>query len=123
MINSETFVNEYAGDGSQNQSSSNMDMMATASIRSDRTYATTFQPYSTVHTLTLATFLGFLNFMTIVGNGLVFSAILLEQKLHSDSNYLICSLAVADLTVSVLVMPIRIVVDTSQVSAAVFYVY
>ncbi|XP_064614234.1 5-hydroxytryptamine receptor 1D-like [Liolophura sinensis] len=45
---------------------------------------------------------------TILGNIFVISAILLEKSLRATSNYLILSLAVTDLMVAVLVMPISI---------------
>ncbi|KAK3108104.1 hypothetical protein FSP39_001281 [Pinctada imbricata] len=47
--------------------------------------------------------------VTIVGNAFVIAAVLLEKNLHNVANYLILSLAVADLMVATLVMPIGIV--------------
>ena len=44
-----------------------------------------------------------------VGNVFVIAAILLERHLHSVANYLIVSLAVADLLVACLVMPLAAV--------------
>lgn len=40
---------------------------------------------------------------TIIGNSFVIAAVILERNLHSVANYLIVSLAIADLTVSVMV--------------------
>lgn len=53
--------------------------------------------------------LSFLAVATTAINSLVITAILITRKLHQPANYLICSLAVTDLLVAVLVMPISIV--------------
>ncbi|EFX87693.1 serotonin receptor-like protein [Daphnia pulex] len=58
--------------------------------------------------------LGVLILATIVGNVFVIAAILLERHLHSVANYLIVSLAVADLLVACLVMPLGAVYEISQ---------
>jgi hypothetical protein len=49
------------------------------------------------------------------GNVFVIAAILLERNLQSVANYLILSLAVADLLVAVLVMPLGAVYEVSYV--------
>ncbi|XP_053237385.1 5-hydroxytryptamine receptor 1E [Podarcis raffonei] len=46
--------------------------------------------------------------LTMLLNSSVISAICLTKKLHQPANYLICSLAVTDLLVAVLVMPLSI---------------
>jgi 5-hydroxytryptamine receptor 1 len=51
---------------------------------------------------------------TIVGNVFVIAAIILERNLQSVANYLILSLAVADLLVAVLVMPLGAIYEISQ---------
>ena len=48
------------------------------------------------------------------GNVFVISVILLERHLQSVANYLILSLAVADLLVACLVMPLGAVYEVSQ---------
>ncbi|KAI9560199.1 serotonin receptor-like protein [Daphnia sinensis] len=58
--------------------------------------------------------LGVLILATIIGNVFVIAAILLERHLHSVANYLIVSLAVADLLVACLVMPLGAVYEISQ---------
>ena len=53
------------------------------------------------------------------GNGFVIAAILLDRHLQSVANYLILSLAVADLLVALLVMPLAAVSEISKVPSAV----
>ena len=54
----------------------------------------------------LSLFLGVLILTTIIGNVFVIVAILMERNLRTVANYLVFSLAVADLMVACLVMPI-----------------
>jgi 5-hydroxytryptamine receptor 1 len=44
----------------------------------------------------------------------VIAAIILEKNLHSVANYLILSLAVADLMVATLVMPLSVVYEVTM---------
>ncbi|XP_027729975.1 5-hydroxytryptamine receptor 1F [Vombatus ursinus] len=53
--------------------------------------------------------LSLLALMTTAINSLVITAIIVTRKLHHPANYLICSLAVTDFLVAVLVMPFSIV--------------
>ncbi|XP_060944972.1 5-hydroxytryptamine receptor 1F [Limanda limanda] len=62
-------------------------------------------PSKTLLTLTLSV----LAILTTFFNCLVITAIAVTRKLHHPANYLICSLAVTDLLVAVLVMPFSIV--------------
>ncbi|XP_034242892.1 5-hydroxytryptamine receptor-like [Thrips palmi] len=58
--------------------------------------------------------LGLMILITIIGNVFVIAAILLERNLQNVANYLIVSLAVADLMVACLVMPLGAVYEISQ---------
>ncbi|XP_075237252.1 5-hydroxytryptamine receptor-like [Lycorma delicatula] len=58
--------------------------------------------------------LGLIILATVIGNVFVIAAILLERNLQSVANYLILSLAVADLLVACLVMPLGAVYQVSQ---------
>jgi len=57
----------------------------------------------------IALLLGAMVVAGVVGNGLVCAAIAVERKLRNDTNYFLVSLAVADLFVSLVVMPCCIV--------------
>ena len=67
------------------------------------------QIYSVEHLVLTSIVLGLMILCTIIGNVFVIAAILLEKNLHSVANYLILSLAVADLMVASIVMPIAAV--------------
>ncbi|XP_034178078.1 5-hydroxytryptamine receptor-like isoform X2 [Osmia lignaria lignaria] len=58
--------------------------------------------------------LGLLILVTVFGNLFVIAAILLERNLQSVANYLIVSLAVADLMVACLVMPLGAVYEINS---------
>ena len=51
----------------------------------------------------LSVILGLLIICAVIGNSFVIAAVVLERNLHCVGNYLIVSLAIADLTVSVMV--------------------
>jgi len=58
--------------------------------------------------------LGLMILTTIIGNVFVMMAILMDRQLQSVANYLILSLALADLLVAVLVMPLGAVYEIRQ---------
>ncbi|XP_037917927.1 5-hydroxytryptamine receptor-like isoform X2 [Hermetia illucens] len=64
--------------------------------------------------LSTAIILGIIILATVIGNVFVIAAILLERNLQSVANYLILSLAVADLLVACLVMPLSAVYEVSK---------
>ena len=71
-------------------------------------------PYSQAHLLATSIILGSMILATIIGNVFVIAAIILEKNLHNVANYLMLSLAVADLLVAALVMPLAAVNEVSR---------
>uniref|UniRef100_T1KLK4 G-protein coupled receptors family 1 profile domain-containing protein n=1 Tax=Tetranychus urticae TaxID=32264 RepID=T1KLK4_TETUR len=65
------------------------------------------------HTIGIGVTLAALILATIVGNVFVIIAILMEKNLRSVGNYLVLSLAIADLMVACLVMPLGAVYEVS----------
>jgi len=66
------------------------------------------------HLLVTSVVLGTIILATIIGNVFVIAAIVLERNLRNVANYLIASLAVADLLVAALVMPLAAVNEVSS---------
>lgn len=69
---------------------------------------------NTVYIITVSAILAILTLMTIIGNVFVIAAIILERNLRTAGNYLVLSLAVADLMVACLVMPLGAVSEVTQ---------
>nr|ANO39050.1 GCR083 [Schmidtea mediterranea] len=67
-----------------------------------------------IHVYLTSAVLGSLILCTIIGNVFVVAAIILEKNLQSVSNYLILSLAVADLMVASLVMSVSLLSEISK---------
>lgn len=80
-----------------------------------QTIVSSVQPFGMVHLFVTSTVLGVIILATVVGNVFVIAAIVLERNLRNVANYLIASLAVADLLVAVLVMPLGAVKEVSSV--------
>lgn len=74
----------------------------------------TLQPYSMVHLFATLVILGTIILLAIIGNVLVMAAVVLERNLRNVANYLVVSLAVADMMVATLVMPLAAVNEVSQ---------
>ncbi|XP_023679189.1 5-hydroxytryptamine receptor 1D [Paramormyrops kingsleyae] len=64
--------------------------------------------------VSLSAVLAMITLATVLSNAFVITAIFLTRKLHTPANFLIGSLAVTDLLVSILVMPISIVYTVSK---------
>ena len=64
-------------------------------------------------TVILSTLLALLILVTVIGNVFVITAILIERNLRTFGNYLVFSLAVADLTVACVVMPIGAIAEVN----------
>ncbi|KAJ8341947.1 hypothetical protein SKAU_G00342380 [Synaphobranchus kaupii] len=65
-------------------------------------------PAMAAEKVAVVVFLGSLTVLTTLLNGGVMAAICTTKKLHLPANYLICSLAVTDFLVAILVMPLSI---------------
>lgn len=70
--------------------------------------------YSLVYSL-IAVLLGALIICSIIGNSFVIAAIYLEKSLQNVANYLIVSLACADLMVAIIVMPFAAYQELSHI--------
>lgn len=79
---------------------------------------TTTPPWSEATLLglqvSLSALLAVVTLATVLSNAFVIATIFLTRKLHTPANFLIGSLAVTDLLVSILVMPISIVYTVSK---------
>ncbi|XP_013791115.1 5-hydroxytryptamine receptor 2A-like [Limulus polyphemus] len=69
---------------------------------------------SSLYVIIVSLVLGLLILATIVGNLFVIAAIVIEKHLRSIGNYLVLSLAVADLMVACLVMPLSAVYEVTN---------
>ncbi|XP_019887547.2 5-hydroxytryptamine receptor 1 isoform X3 [Ooceraea biroi] len=70
-------------------------------------------PYTTFQAIALALVLGSIIVGTVIGNILVCVAVFLVRKLRKPCNYLLVSLAVSDLCVALLVMPMALLYQIS----------
>lgn len=64
-----------------------------------------------VFTISIGIVLGIIIVMAIIGNSFVIAAFCLKPKLRKPTNYFILNLAVADLTLAILVLPMSAVYD------------
>ncbi|CAH8532454.1 unnamed protein product [Heterobilharzia americana] len=78
------------------------------------TYVTFLPLYGTWHIYLTVIILGTIIICTVIGNMFVVVAILIDRHLQRVSNYLILSLAIADLMVATLVMPVSALNEVSE---------
>lgn len=69
---------------------------------------------ASIYVIIVSFILGVLTLMTIIGNVFVIGAIIMERNLQTTANYLVLSLAVADLMVACLVMPLGAASEIAQ---------
>ncbi|XP_076853994.1 5-hydroxytryptamine receptor 7 [Brachyhypopomus gauderio] len=67
--------------------------------------------FTTAEKIIIGVMLAVITALTVIGNMLVVIAVCVVKKLRQPSNYLLVSLAVADLSVAIVVMPFVIVTD------------
>nr|XP_014437106.2 5-hydroxytryptamine receptor 7-like [Pelodiscus sinensis] len=67
--------------------------------------------YGDTEKIVIGTVLSIITLMTIAGNSLVIISVCIVKKLRQPSNYLVISLAAADLSVAFAVMPFVIITD------------
>ncbi|XP_028808809.1 5-hydroxytryptamine receptor 1E [Denticeps clupeoides] len=89
-------------------------LLANSSNCTDAPSGATLKVTMVTEKLVIVIFLGLLTLMTAVVNSAVIAAIFTTRKLHLPANYLICSLAVTDFMVAVLVMPLSIIYITME---------
>ncbi|CAH8845739.1 unnamed protein product [Trichobilharzia szidati] len=84
-------------------------------MQKDNLSYVTFVPlYGIWHIYFTAIILGAIIICTVIGNMFVVVAILTDRHLQRVSNYLILSLAIADLMVATLVMPVSALNEVSE---------
>ena len=88
--------------------------LAQDSNKSENATYDEFIAFSLTHLLLHSIGFGLIILATIIGNVFVIAAILLEKNLQNVQNYLVLSLAVADLMVAALVMPIALLKEVSK---------
>uniref|UniRef100_H3AN57 G-protein coupled receptors family 1 profile domain-containing protein n=1 Tax=Latimeria chalumnae TaxID=7897 RepID=H3AN57_LATCH len=67
--------------------------------------------YGDIEKIVIGVVLSIITLMTIAGNALVIISVCIVKKLRQPSNYLVVSLAAADLSVAIAVMPFVIITD------------
>ncbi|XP_063050489.1 5-hydroxytryptamine receptor 7 [Engraulis encrasicolus] len=81
------------------------------SIMQNKSCGEELHDFGTVEKIVIGTLLAVITAVTVMGNTLVVIAVCVVKKLRQPSNYLLVSLAVADLSVALVVMPFVIVTD------------
>ncbi|XP_017775697.1 PREDICTED: 5-hydroxytryptamine receptor-like [Nicrophorus vespilloides] len=106
------FITDYYE--SENNCSNLYDTNSTLFDGNFTSNVTTDSGWDMFASVAIGTILGLIIFATIIGNVFVIAAIITERNLQSVANYLILSLAVADLLVACLVMPLGAVYEVSH---------
>ena len=92
----------------------NVDNNSLVTVTQNQTDGQQIISKQTIYIVLSSLILGFLVLSTVIGNVFVIAAILLERNLRTVGNYLVLSLAVADLMVACLVMPLGAVTEVIQ---------
>ncbi|XP_075169039.1 5-hydroxytryptamine (serotonin) receptor 1B [Haematobia irritans] len=117
------YMNESASSASSNDSDTilirSFNGMATITEGLDGNFSTGGLPLPDdvvvlLKMISMSIVLGLMILITIIGNVFVIAAIILERNLQNVANYLVVSLAVADLFVACLVMPLGAVYEISE---------
>ncbi|XP_050069773.1 5-hydroxytryptamine receptor 1-like [Anopheles maculipalpis] len=120
-ITTETAAQPYLVYGANLSSLPYLDANSTASLfslspvdASPSTPAPTGSPYVTVSTIVISIILLAVIVGTVIGNVLVCVAVCLVRKLRRPCNYLLVSLAISDLCVALLVMPMALLYEVLE---------
>ncbi|XP_060654514.1 5-hydroxytryptamine receptor 2B isoform X1 [Drosophila nasuta] len=116
-LNATNSNNSVVGSGVNSSSGSNAsNQLATAEEEQQRAAneRAAAEFWLLVKMITMTVVLGLMILVTVIGNVFVIAAIILERNLQNVANYLVASLAVADLFVACLVMPLGAVYEISN---------
>uniref|UniRef100_A0A336LXD8 CSON009144 protein n=1 Tax=Culicoides sonorensis TaxID=179676 RepID=A0A336LXD8_CULSO len=114
-ISNDFIDDQYFNDTSFNVSFSSISPSLSTNETSLNVTQLTEEPVSEVIIMAvLSLVLGLMILVTVIGNVFVIAAIILERNLQNVANYLVASLAVADLLVACLVMPLGAVYEISK---------
>lgn len=87
----------------------------------DPTEATTLVPYTALQASLIGVASGLLSFVTIAGNFMVMISFKMDKQLQTISNYFLFSLAVADLIIGLISMPLQTVYLIHRVILTLYY--
>ncbi|XP_055381747.1 5-hydroxytryptamine receptor 2A isoform X2 [Condylostylus longicornis] len=110
LTNSSIYISDI--NGSNNDSL--LQLYENQSIFGNETIESTEDIAELIQIAVTSIVLGLMILITVIGNVFVIAAIILERNLQNVANYLVASLAVADLFVACLVMPLGAVYEISK---------